>query len=99
MFGRKRRFGNSCKGRGSCLRRRVGARQAGGNFSSLSEAAGSRRYLVLQNHHKQTLEMGIAPHSFIYLHRNQANEENLIVGLQELRLTIPRNVAEQIKVK
>ncbi|MFO7897260.1 MAG: hypothetical protein R6U84_10030 [Candidatus Cloacimonadales bacterium] len=95
MFGKRRRERNCCRAAKPGRGRRGNPR----SISSLSEAAASRRYLVLQNPHKQTLEMGIAPHTFIYLHRNQVTEDNLIVGLNEMRLSIPRNAADRIKVR
>ena len=66
---------------------------------SLSEAVEDQKYIIRTNPDKQTIEMGIAPGSIIFIHKNNPNETNLIVGIGETRLIIPRKSAESIKVK
>ncbi|KQC10743.1 MAG: hypothetical protein APR54_11710 [Candidatus Cloacimonas sp. SDB] len=66
---------------------------------SLSDAVEDQKYIIRFNPDKQTIEMGIAPSSMIFVHKNNPNETNLIVGVGETRLIIPRNSAELIKVK
>ena len=66
---------------------------------SLSEAQENYRYIVRLNPDKQTIEMGIASGSMIFVHKNDLNEANMIIGIGETRLIIPRKSAELIKVK
>lgn len=66
---------------------------------SLSEAIENYKYIVRLNPDKQTIEMGIASGSIIFVHKNDPNEANMIIGMEETRLIIPRKSAELIKVK
>ena len=66
---------------------------------SLSEAIENYKYIVRLNPDKQTIEMGIASGSMIFVHKNDLNEANMIIGIGETRLIIPRRSAELIKVK
>ena len=66
---------------------------------SLSEAIENYKYIVRLNPDKQTIEMGIASGSMIFVHKNDLNEANMIIGVGETRLIIPRRSAELIKVK
>jgi Fe2+ transport system protein FeoA len=54
---------------------------------------------VRRNPDLKILEMGIAPGSLIQIYQNQPKEPNLIVGVNDLRLVIPRSIARTIKVK
>jgi Fe2+ transport system protein FeoA len=66
---------------------------------SLSEAMENRRYIIRANPDKQTIEMGIAPSSMVFVHKNNINEANLIIGVGETRIIVPRKSADMIKVK
>ena len=66
---------------------------------TLSEAKENQKYIVKFNPNKQTMEMGIATGSLIFVHKNDAREANIIVGVGETRLVIPRNAAEEIRVR
>lgn len=66
---------------------------------SLSKTIENNKYIVRLNPDKQTIEMGIASGSMIFVHKNDLNEANLIIGVGETRLIIPRKSAELIKVK
>lgn len=106
-FGRKQ-GGNFGRGNGNCQRRQTvdsgrpgcinGERQYR-NCISLADAIENRRYIVRQNPDKQTIEMGIAPSSMVFVHKNDIKEANIIVGVGETRLIIPRRSAELIKVR
>ena len=67
--------------------------------TSLSEASENYRYIVRLNPDKQTIEMGIASGSLIFVHKNYMTEANLIIGVDNTRLIIPRKSAKTIKVK
>ena len=69
------------------------------HYISLSEAIENYKYIVRLNPDKQTIEMGIASGSMIFVQKNDLNEANMIIGLGETRLIIPRKSAELIKVK
>jgi hypothetical protein len=55
--------------------------------------------LIRFNPDKQTIEMGLSAGSLVFIHRNDADDTKMIVGLGETRLIIPRESAERIKVK
>ncbi|MCB5255297.1 MAG: ferrous iron transport protein A [Candidatus Cloacimonetes bacterium] len=65
----------------------------------LTESTENGRYIVRRNPDLKILEMGIAPGSLIQIFQNQPKEPNLIVGVNDLRLVIPRSIARTIKVK
>ncbi|MBT6993860.1 MAG: ferrous iron transport protein A [Candidatus Cloacimonetes bacterium] len=69
------------------------------NCITLAEATENQKYIVRLNPDKQTMEMGIASGSLIFVHKNDVNETNLIVGVGETRLIIPRQSAQEIRVK
>lgn len=97
-FGRNRNtMDNSCRNR-----HRKGDGRGERKFRhciSLSEAIENYKYIVRLNPDKQTIEMGIASGSMIFVHKNNSNEANMIIGVGETRLIIPRKSAELIKVK
>ncbi len=66
---------------------------------SLSEATENQRYIIRNNPDKQTIEIGIAPGSMVFVHKNKINDANLIIGVGETRIIVPRKSAEIIKVK
>jgi len=66
---------------------------------SLSEAVEDQKYIIIFNPDKQTIEMGITPSSMIFIHKNNPNETNMVIGVGETRFIISRKSAEAIKVK
>ena len=98
MFGFGRNKNSNCCGK----KHRKGGGRGERKFRhciSLSDAVENQKYIIRSNPDKQTIEMGIAPSSMIFVHKNNPNETNLIVGIGETRLIIPRKSAESIKVK
>ncbi len=97
MFG----FGKKKKGNCCCCSqgKQEGHQRKFKNLISLSEASENEKYIVRFNPDKQTIEMGIAPGSIIYVNQNNIAETNLIIGVNDTRLVVPRQSAEQIKVK
>ncbi len=102
MFGLRRNFKHSISANCCGNQQRKGGGQGERKFRnciSLSETLENNKYIVRLNPDKQTMEMGIASGSVIFVHKNDINEANLVVGIGETRLIIPRKSAELIKVK
>lgn len=97
MFGCKRKNTNCC---GNGIRKGGGRGERKNRYCiSLSEAVEDQKYIIRGNPDKQIIDMGIAPRGTIFVHKNNIKEANLIVGVGEIRLIIPRKSAERIKVK
>ncbi|MEA1972066.1 MAG: FeoA family protein [Candidatus Cloacimonadota bacterium] len=97
-FGKKRNHNHHCE--------RSQQRKGGGKGKRkhrhhilLSQAEENQKYIVKFNLNKQTIEMGIATGSLIFVHKNDEKENNLVVGIGETRLVIPRKSADEIKVR
>lgn len=69
------------------------------NCICLNEVSENKRYIVRRNPDLKIIQMGIAPGSLIQIYKNNPKEPNLIVGVNDLRLVIPRSIAQAIKVK
>ncbi len=79
-----------------------GCRSRGCNFNQvmdLSSGLENLQYIVIHNTNRKTLEMGIVPGEIIFIHKNQNNDKNLIIGVGESRIIISRVIAESIKVR
>ncbi|HHE37312.1 MAG TPA: ferrous iron transport protein A [Candidatus Cloacimonetes bacterium] len=97
MFG----FGRGFNGKGQGLRRRhrhKHCRHHGRNFN-LNYGELGKKYVVISNPDKKTVEMGIFAGSMIEVQKNERSEPNIIVGVGESRYIIPRDLAEQILIR
>ena len=63
---------------------------------NLDEAEIGRRYRVMTNPDKKTMEMGIYHTSVITVHKKEESNPNIVVGVGESRYIIPRNLAKRI---
>ena len=58
-----------------------------------------KKYVVISNPDKKTVEMGIFAGSMIEVQKNETTEPNIIVGVGESRYIIPRELAEKILIR
>lgn len=66
---------------------------------NLDKAEIGRRYLVIINPDKKTMEMGIYHSAVITVHKNEEGNPNIVVGVGESRYIIPRDLAKRIIIK
>jgi len=96
MFGRgrglfRKKCGGNCRPKQRCRRR--------GYRFPLSEAEVGRRYSIILNPDKKTIEMGIFNGSIITVHKNEFSDQNIVVGVGNSRYIIPKTIAEKIIVQ
>ncbi len=58
-----------------------------------------KKYKVISNPDKKTVEMGIFSGSMVEVQKNETTEPNIIVGVGESRYIIPRELAERILIR
>ena len=100
MFGFRKKHKEFCcgKGQGCGHEKRKGGRKHRHHIT-LSEADENYKYIVTYNPDKQTIEMGISSGSIVFIYKNHPNEANMIVGVGETRLIVPRESAKSIRVR
>ncbi|MBC8385785.1 MAG: ferrous iron transport protein A [Candidatus Cloacimonetes bacterium] len=92
MFGWKKGHGKGRKHRHRHCRRH-------GIQHNLNCGEIGKKYVVISNPDKKTVEMGIFAGSMIEIQKNESSEPNIIVGVGESRYIIPRELAEQILIR
>jgi len=98
MFGRgkNRKFGKghwrkgSHRGHGKCHKF---------GLLPLEAADINKKYIVMCNPDRKTVEMGIFSGGVITVHKNDPTDSNLIVAVGESRYIIPRDLARRILIK
>lgn len=99
MFGRGNNHRKNCRGKGRCKGGSKRKHRHHHPHFTLSEATENNRYIIKHNPNKQTIEMGISAGSLVFVHKNDPNESNIIVGVGEKRLIVPRDSARKIMVR
>jgi len=96
MFGKRRGlFGKKHRGK-SCRKHRGRCR---GSRFPLSDAEIGSRHSIILNPDKKTIEMGIFNGSIITVHKNEATDQNIVVGVGNSRYIIPKSIAEKIIIQ
>ena len=98
MFGFRKGFGKGRRGEGKRFRNRQrGFRREPAML--LSHAQENRKYIVVSNLNKKTLEMGIYPGVVLSIIKKGDEESNMIIKIHDAKIIIPPSVANQITVR
>ena len=68
-------------------------------FESLLSAEPGKKYAIMCNPDKKTMEMGLYVGALISVQKNDALDSNIVVGVGESRYIIPRELAEKILIR
>ena len=95
-FGRRHR-----KGMGNGLHKRHGQRENRGcrKGISLDNCEVGERYMVKCNSEKQLLEMGLHPGAVVTVHKNDKEDNNIVIAIGDSRFIVPRETAKQVIVR
>jgi Fe2+ transport system protein FeoA len=98
MFGFGKGFGKGRRGEGKKLRKR----RHGFHLQPampLTHAQENRKYIVVSNLNRKTLEMGIYPNAILEVIKKGDKDSNMIIKIHDAQIIIPPNVAKEITVK
>jgi Fe2+ transport system protein FeoA len=68
-------------------------------FENLLSAKLGKKYVIMCNPDKKTMEMGLYVGGLISVQKNVASDPNIVVGVGESRYIIPRELAEKILIR
>ncbi|HPK40470.1 MAG TPA: FeoA family protein [Candidatus Cloacimonadota bacterium] len=80
------------KGCGVCPRRRS-------HDNSLESAFEEEKYKIVSNPHRKSFELGLFNGNIIEVIRNSCNQRNIIIGVNDSRYIISKDIARHIKVQ
>ena len=66
---------------------------------SLDKALEHKKYVIMSNPDRKTVEMGVFNGGIITVHKNDGTDPNLVVAVGESRYIISRDVAKRIVVR
>ncbi|MCF7794657.1 MAG: ferrous iron transport protein A [Candidatus Cloacimonetes bacterium] len=96
MFGFRSRSGKGKRHGKHCRQHK---RRFVGEYINLTEAEVGKKYIIMKNPDVKTMEMGLYRSGIITVHKNEAENSNIVVGVGESRYIIPRDLAEKIKIR
>ncbi len=95
MFGIGRGFGKGGGGKECGKHQHRSCR----NASLFTEAEVGKKYIILNNPDLKTMEMGIYRGGVITVHKNEEDNQNIVIGVGDSRYIIPRELAGRIRIK
>jgi Fe2+ transport system protein FeoA len=100
MFGLGKKRG-SCKqdGSGSHKKQHRCREQKVELFENLLSAKQGKKYVIMCNPDKKTMEMGLYVGGLISVQKNDFSDPNIVIGVGESRYIIPRELAEKILIR
>ncbi len=97
MFGKGHGFGRRHKGKHRCGERCYRFRDR--EYASLNQAELGKKYKIICNPDRKTIEMGIFAGGLISVQKDDPNDQNIVVAVGNSRYIIPRELAERILIQ